>query len=188
MVSIHRTASRDSVISLPGSINTKRGYKEFCKSLYQSGITPTMLSQNQKGIFKICDPQNTVTGGINSWRGSPRYETAGLPLELFPLVIEVITTYTTSAKRFKQIVRYTRTLDRFRRCLEMESTIYGNTWYMLVLRAGVHIEGLKPTISMEVLSYLPLHVRESFVDAAQELNIILRTLAERFQRNQVSME
>ena len=57
---IRRTVSRASVISLPGSINTKRGYKEFCKSLYQTGITPEMISQKKKEIIRIFKSQDAA--------------------------------------------------------------------------------------------------------------------------------
>ena len=65
VLGLHRTTSRvslHSVISLPGSVNTKRGYQEFCKSLYEIGITPDMISQKKREILNIWKPQNTATG------------------------------------------------------------------------------------------------------------------------------
>ena len=53
------------ITSLPGNI---KGYKEFCKSMYQSGITPDMLSQKKREILDIFKLQNTAPtsqGGDN---------------------------------------------------------------------------------------------------------------------------
>ena len=60
ILGLHRTSSRislDSITSFAGSINTKKGYKEFCKSLYNIGITPEMINQKKKEILNIFKPQ-----------------------------------------------------------------------------------------------------------------------------------
>ena len=54
-------ASLDSVTSLPGSINTKKAYTKFCKGLFQIGVTPEMISQNEAAIHNIFNPQNTAS-------------------------------------------------------------------------------------------------------------------------------
>ena len=233
--SIHRTASRDSVISLPGSINTKRGYKEFCKSLYQPGITPKILRENQKEILNICDPQNATTssqvaddssfedqtqllvigqatsnntrrdiaflttknintnrdisavaaGGINSWRGVHGPEVTKLSFELFSNVFEGIAVYMHSAEKVKELIRYRRTLEEFRRELEVENIVYDNIWCILRSRAGVLVKtNMNPstTVITEVLSYLQPSARQSFVNACNELVITLSGLETMFQK------
>lgn len=60
------------ITSSSGSTDTKNGYKEFCKSMYESGITPDMLSQKKREIFDIFKPQNiapTSQGGDNIIEG-----------------------------------------------------------------------------------------------------------------------
>ena len=53
------TVSLDSITSFTGSINTKKAYKKFCKSLYQIGVTPELLSLKEREIFNIFEPQST---------------------------------------------------------------------------------------------------------------------------------
>ena len=63
-VGLHRTNSRaslDSITSFAGSINTKKAYKKFCKGLFQIGVTPEMISQNEAAIHNIFNPQNTAS-------------------------------------------------------------------------------------------------------------------------------
>ena len=43
VLSLHRTNTRVSIDSIPGSINTKRAYKKFIKSLHQIGVTADMI-------------------------------------------------------------------------------------------------------------------------------------------------
>ena len=65
VLGLHDTNSRvslNSITSLPGSINTKKGYKEFCKSLYQIGVTPDMISQKKQEILNIFESRETATG------------------------------------------------------------------------------------------------------------------------------
>ena len=65
ILDLRRTNSRvslKSITSLPGSINTKRGYREFCQSLYQIGVTPEMIGQKKREILSIFRPQNSASG------------------------------------------------------------------------------------------------------------------------------
>ena len=61
---LHHTDSRvslDSITSFAGSINTKKAYKKFCKSLYQIGVTAEMISRKEREILNIFQPQCTAT-------------------------------------------------------------------------------------------------------------------------------
>ena len=106
-------------------------------------------------------------------------EAAGLALGLFPLVLEGITIYISSAEKVAEIIRHKRTLNKFRRELEMEKSIFDNTWYILGSRAGVPIKpnvDLPPEILEEVLSCLPPCAVDSFANGCQELITILSGL------------
>ena len=112
-------------------------------------------------------------------------EAAGLALGLFPLVIEGVKFYVSFTKRFTEMIDHKHTLDTFRRELVMEKSLFGNTWYTLMIRAGVHIDPStkSPTKTTErVLSCLPAYAVGSFVDSCQELNTILRDLEDKFQK------
>ena len=61
MGSVHRRAS---VISLPGSINTKR-YADICENFFQFGIKSEMIREGKKEMDKIYEPQNTVTSQVD---------------------------------------------------------------------------------------------------------------------------
>ena len=64
VLGLHHTDSRvslDSITSFAGSINTKKAYKKFCKSLFQTGVTAEMISQKEGEILKIFKPENTAT-------------------------------------------------------------------------------------------------------------------------------
>ena len=64
VLGLHRTTSRVSLTSLPGSINTKKAYKRFCKNLLQLGVTSDMIAQKEGEILNIFNqPQDTVTSG-----------------------------------------------------------------------------------------------------------------------------
>ena len=112
-------------------------------------------------------------------------EAAGLALGLFPLVIEGIKFYISSAEKFKEMKHHKRTLDKFRRELVMEKSKFDNIWYTLVSRAGVRMEPnmeFPPETVEEVLSCLPQYAVGSFINGCQELNTILEKLAEKFQK------
>ena len=112
-------------------------------------------------------------------------ETAGIALGLFPLVIEGIRFYISSAEKFREMKHHKRTLDKFRRELVMEKSKLDNTLYELVSRAGVpiapHIE-LSPNIMEAALSRQPYYIVTSFVSSCQELITILSELSEKFQK------
>ena len=111
-------------------------------------------------------------------------EAAGVALGLFPLVIEGIKFYISSAEKFKEMKHYKRTLDKFRRELVMEKSKFDNILCALVSRAGVLIEPnmeFSPEIMEEVISCLPLYAVKSFVNGCQDLNSILRELTEKFR-------
>ena len=71
------------------------------------------------------------------------FEVIGVALGLFPLVIEGVKFYISSAGKFKEMKHHKRTLDKFRRELVMEKSIFDNIWGTLVGRAGVP---LSPTL------------------------------------------
>ena len=50
---LRRTSSRDSLISLAGSINTKTVYGNFCKDLFESGVTAEMIKGKEKEIHNM---------------------------------------------------------------------------------------------------------------------------------------
>lgn len=112
-------------------------------------------------------------------------EAAGLALGLFPVVIEAIKLYMSSAEKFREMKHHKHTLAKFRRELVMEKTKLDNIWYTLVSKAGVLIEPnmeFSPEIMKEVLSWLPPYAVESVVNSFQELNTILGELTEKFRK------
>lgn len=111
-------------------------------------------------------------------------EAAGLALGLFPLVIEGIKFYISSAEKFKEIKHHKRTLEKFKRELEMEKSKFHNIWYTLVSKAGVltrpNME-FSSEIMEEVLPCLPRYAVESLVNGFQEWHTILDELMEKFK-------
>ena len=55
---LHRTVSRDSIVSLAGSTNTKKAYKKFIKGLLAIGVTADMINEKEKEIQDIFKPQH----------------------------------------------------------------------------------------------------------------------------------
>ena len=53
-----------SLISYAGSINTKKFYRNFCKGLFESGVTPEMIKSKEKEIYNILKP--TTSSQIDS--------------------------------------------------------------------------------------------------------------------------
>lgn len=104
-------------------------------------------------------------------------EITGVALGLFPLLIEGIDVYISSAEKVKEIMRHKRTLSTFKRELEMEKSVFYNTWYTLGNRAGDGVLDLEG-----ILSCLPSYSADSFNKGYQELNTILGELVERFQK------
>ena len=56
-----RTSSRDSLVSLPRSINTKNVYKNFVKGLFESGVTAEMIKSNEEEIQNMLKPPDATT-------------------------------------------------------------------------------------------------------------------------------
>ena len=54
---LHRTVSRDSIVSLAGSINTKHAYKKLIKDLLAIGVTADMIKEKENEIKHILRPQ-----------------------------------------------------------------------------------------------------------------------------------
>ena len=50
-----------SLVSLAGSINTKKVYRNFCKGLFDSGVTAEMIKSKEKEIHKMFKPRNATT-------------------------------------------------------------------------------------------------------------------------------
>lgn len=114
-------------------------------------------------------------------------EVVGLALGLFPLVIQGIETYISSAAKVEEMVHHRQTLGEFRRELEMEKTKFDNLWYMLGDRAGVPVEPNEELTSAtieDVLSCLHPSSIKCFIDASQELDSILRELTKKFKKYQ----
>ena len=64
ILGLYSTSSRvlfNSIVSFDGSINTKSGYKKFCSSLYEMGVTAEILRLKKREILNIFKPQNTAT-------------------------------------------------------------------------------------------------------------------------------
>ena len=59
-----------SHVSLPGSINTKNVYRNFCKGLFESGVTAEMIKSKEKEIHNMFKPPNATTSSmfrVRSW-------------------------------------------------------------------------------------------------------------------------
>ena len=52
-----------SLASYAGSINTKKVYRNFCKGLFESGVTAEMIKSKEKEIHNMFKPQNATTSG-----------------------------------------------------------------------------------------------------------------------------
>ena len=50
-----------SLVSLAGSINTKKVYRNFCKGLFESGVTAEMIKSKEKEIHNMFKPLNATT-------------------------------------------------------------------------------------------------------------------------------
>ena len=59
----NRRVSIDSITSFAGSVNSRRAYKEFCKNLFQIGVTAEMINQKENEIFEIFKAQNSAISG-----------------------------------------------------------------------------------------------------------------------------
>lgn len=119
-------------------------------------------------------------------------EAAGIALGLFPIVLEALKFYTTSADTVKEMKRHKRTLDQFRRDINMEKCKFENTWYALVVRAGLDLNmvGKQPWeahLEATLISSLPAGAASSFVDGCQDLNAILEELAQKFVKYEKDM-
>lgn len=60
---LHRTTSRVSVTSIASfaeNTNTREAYKQFCKNLYQIGVTEDMIRQKEQEILEILKSQTKV--------------------------------------------------------------------------------------------------------------------------------
>ena len=68
---LHRTTSRSSITSFAGSIRTKMAYKQFCKNLFQMGVTSDMIAQKEEDILNMLNqPQDIATGPRDGGNGS----------------------------------------------------------------------------------------------------------------------
>lgn len=112
-------------------------------------------------------------------------EAAGLALGLFPIVLEGITFYISSAGKVIELIRHKRTLDRFMTTLEVEKVIYDNIWRELGSRVDMEIEPnmvTPPETINKVLSCLNPDTRKSFVNSCKELDEILIKLKNKFEK------
>ena len=58
---LRRTSSRDSLISFAGSINTKTVYRNFCKGLFECGVTAEMIKGKEEEIHDMFKPRDATT-------------------------------------------------------------------------------------------------------------------------------
>ena len=61
ILGLRRTTSRDSLVSLAGSINTKKAYKKLVKDLFAIGVTAAMINEKEKEIKGLFGPQQAVS-------------------------------------------------------------------------------------------------------------------------------
>ncbi|KAF8424837.1 hypothetical protein EV426DRAFT_597389 [Tirmania nivea] len=115
-------------------------------------------------------------------------ECAGLLLGVFPLVLEGLKFYLHAVDRVKQMRRHEATLTRFLREVDMEKCKFDNIWYSLISISGIDPKIVAepmpwdPSVEEKLLACLPSHSVPSFVGACQDLNDILKKLAQRFQK------
>ena len=50
-----------SLVSLAGSINTQKVYRNLCKGLFDSGVTAEIIKSKEKEIHNIFKPPNATT-------------------------------------------------------------------------------------------------------------------------------
>ena len=58
ILGLHRTTSRNSFVSLAGSVNTKQAFKRFIKGLFAIGVTADMINEKEKEIQDILKSQH----------------------------------------------------------------------------------------------------------------------------------
>lgn len=61
--SLHHTDSRisvNSIASFAENVNTRKAYKQFCRNLYQVGVTENMIRQKEKEILEIFRTKSIV--------------------------------------------------------------------------------------------------------------------------------
>ena len=64
ILGLHRTGSKISVTtiaSFAASTNARDAYKQFCRNLYQIGVTEDELRQKENEILEILRPQSILT-------------------------------------------------------------------------------------------------------------------------------
>lgn len=73
VLGLHSTRSRVSVASIASfaaNINTQTAYKQFCRDLYQIGVTEDMICRKENEILEILGSQGMVArsrmGGSNA--------------------------------------------------------------------------------------------------------------------------
>ena len=68
-----------SLVSLAGSINTKKAYRNLCKGLFESGVTAEMIKSKEKEIHSIFKPPDATTTTSSQIDVSTNSETSPLP-------------------------------------------------------------------------------------------------------------
>ena len=64
VLGLHRTTSTvpiDSITSFAESIKTEKAFKQFCRNLYECGVTAKLLSQNESEFLNILNSPNTAS-------------------------------------------------------------------------------------------------------------------------------
>ena len=68
-----------SLVSLAGSINTKKVYRNLCKGLFESGVTAEMIKSKEEEIHNIFKPPDATTTTSSQIDVSTNSETSPLP-------------------------------------------------------------------------------------------------------------
>ena len=58
---LRRKSSSESLVSIAGSINTKKIYRNFCQGLFESGVTAEMIKSKENEIHNVFKPPNATT-------------------------------------------------------------------------------------------------------------------------------
>ena len=141
------------------------------------------------------DSVASLPGGINIKRdiavmatGGAGFEIAGIVFARFSILIEGVRYFVGVSDNYREIYGPGRMLDRFRRVLEIEETVFNNTVHLLISRAGGRHKSTKstksgwPEITEGVLACLPKQTRTDFSRGCIELGQTLETLEQKFRK------
>lgn len=67
ILGLHRVSSRisvDSIASFAENINSRNAFDQFCKRLYEIGVTEDTIREKENEILEILRPKNMVAGSL----------------------------------------------------------------------------------------------------------------------------